>query len=428
MAMDLDEYNNRIKIGVTDKKYISQIETALDQFPVPRQAVGIEVMGKVIIDSKPSNQQKYLPNTNKLQSYQTLRDKVRPLTGGLDIDVYSGRELSNCSMGIIAKWGSTDVMITAGHCTYKTGELNKDAVGQSSLCDIVGEEIFDPDFNVDSQGRRFRYSDAEIFRLTTNEFAFGTVALTNGRSQTWGENPDYQSQIRETPSRLTYVDEIEPLINMPVVKTGSETGSTIGYIENTCINITTQEPTPEGYPFWYCQSSASPLYNKRGDSGGPVITDYVDGIEMGEAFLVGLHVGKIGDETDGSGKGFFSPLSGLRTDLNTSLRKLSFIPVNGNIFGPNSINDTGTYTYQFELNNSVGTVSYQWDIQWEGSSIWNSLGTSSSQSVSISDNTNFTIRMTVNDDVGTKIDHFPVTVNVSSGDCSELEPCFNDGF
>lgn len=115
-------------------------------------------------------------------------------------------------------------------------------------------------------------------------------------------------------------------------------------------------------------------------------------------------------------------MSGVRTDLTDSQHTLLTTDPLLNVYvsGPNPIEQTGTYTYDAIIENEHGPVSYNWSILWEGSNTWNYLGTSSSQSVSVLDDKDFTIRVEVTDgiDNDTGSQSVIVTLDCTTGPCS----------
>lgn len=63
------------------------------------------------------------------------------------------------------------------------------------------------------------------------------------------------------------------------------------------------------------------------------------------------------------------------------------------------------------------------DIKWEGSFSWQSLGTNSYQSVSINNESDFTLKVEISDISETASSQQFVTVNLSG--CSPMDPCKN---
>ncbi len=347
-------------------------------------------------------------------THQELRDQVRPITGGLEIE-------NKCTLGMIARYGSQDVFLTNTHCSQKAAELDDptyiyDQPESGGLYpnSAIGIEIRDtgPINN--------RYSDAAIMGIDLGvDFAFGTIAATNGRTQTWGQAAP--REILSSTPRYTIEGERQTLLQgTPVVKTGRTTGATIGYMENTCATIRwTPDLSGPTYDL-KCQHTADPLYTLGGDSGSPVFTDYV---VNGKVELLGILWGSFEVSGVRQPPAIFSPLTGIRQDLEQYQTTLVFYdtPIQVTLNGPTTIDQTGNYTWNTSVNFENGTVSYQWSIKYDGSSSWTNLGTSPSQSVYVSNDTDFDIKVVVTDanssDTKTKI------VFVNFGGCDPTLPC-----
>lgn len=59
-----------------------------------------------------------------------------------------------------------------------------------------------------------------------------------------------------------------------------------------------------------------------------------------------------------------------------------------------------------------GPVSYRWSIPWEGSSTWQNLGTSSTQTVFVNNGNDFTMRLDVQDSANSYFSTRSVTVTL----------------
>ena len=420
--LDLDEKKNRIFIGVSSESYIEDIITIVTSNGVPVESIIVEeYSGFISLSSKiklPVKKSSF--NLNSLDynffTHQTLSDAVRPLTGGLKI--YTIGTITDCSMGPIGKWGSTFMFVTAGHCGDTLASENGDLYRQPSAGDeYIGDEIANPEFKFSaSHGAKIRYSDAQVVKLNAGvSYNIGTVAATNCRSQFWSDTDPCLKEIRDDLPNITYIGTGIIPVDGAVNKTGYRTGTTIGYVDRLDVDIRSSTSND----ILVDQVFASPLFNQRGDSGSPVWSDYVDeGLGAGEAYLIGLLWGR----RQNTEEGIYSPMDGIRRDFDD--HNFTFFSVQVSISGESSIQSSGTYTYNADITNPVGGVQYQWSIQYEGSTTWTNLGTSSSQDVAVMDTKDFTIRVKVTDDADSDTETLFVLVDYDDEDCTDpTQPC-----
>lgn len=400
-SIDLSESRNRILIGVEREHDMTTVESVLTRIEVPRKAIKIHQTGEIRLSST----RQYNPsreNTSPKYTHLELTDSVRPLTGGLEIQ-------NSCTIGIIATWNSKEVFITASHCTQQTGQLddsNFEYYQPWSVIDseVIGYEIHDPQND---------YADAAIIEIENGvNYAWGTIAATNGRTQQWGNRAP--REILHSPPRYKIEGERDNVYeNMPVIKTGKYSGATIGYISDTCVT-TNWEPGDD----LICQHWADPMYlpGETGDSGSPVFTDYEIN---GRVELLGIAWG----EVDIQNKGIFAPMTGVRDDLEGVQHTLVTHdpPIQVGISGLSYIDEDGIYEWDAVLQDAEPPVSYEWSIKWDESGTWSTLGTNSSQEVTIADGTDFLIKVEVSDSENSDTTSIPVVVE---GECSPTEPPF----
>ncbi len=87
-------------------------------------------------------------------------------------------------------------------------------------------------------------------------------------------------------------------------------------------------------------------------------------------------------------------------------------PISVYMNGPGHISSYGSKEYTANTLWEDGAVSYQWRVQWEGSSTWETLGTSSTQTVYVyNDDIDFVIRVDVQDSENS--DYASKSVNVT---------------
>lgn len=97
----------------------------------------------------------------------TLRDNVRPLQGGLQIEFANKGRLFICTLGFNAERNGVQGFVVASHCTAKRSVVEGTTHYQPSPPgNVIGSEIADPAFFVCAFSKKCRYSDS----------AFDTVA------------------------------------------------------------------------------------------------------------------------------------------------------------------------------------------------------------------------------------------------------------
>lgn len=421
---DLDDKKNKIVIGVKEKSYLEKFESLISEYPIPREAIEISVIN--FLKTHSDQNDNLVLKDDKLIMHETVNDKIRPMTGGIVIHEWSSNE--PCTLGMVAEWGGTSVFITNSHCTRdKFGFDDKSFFTQEEYGGVIGEELLDRGFYTTLKDGEYvwgRHSDASIIRLDGSA-EYGSVAMTNGRSNDWNNVTDWQLQIYDEIPRLRYVEEQESIIGLPVAKVGRTTGGTYGYVENKCVDVNMSSAYSSDF-YLFCQDIAS-YPSKPGDSGAPVFTDYMGDTAEGHAKLIGIHHHLVIPEGETQQYSLYSTLEGIRTDFddpNLPSGDFNFTIFQTKIIGESSITETGSYFYNSEVENTHGTVSYNWSIKKESDTSWTSLGTGSSQSVSVVNDDDFSLRLEVSDDIMTDTEHFNVTVVTE--DCSDpTVPCQN---
>jgi len=269
---DLDESKNRLRIGVENSGMQKAVENKLAVSGVPQEAVIIEVTDPVRLET-------------------SLRDRHRPLVGGLQINF--GNFL--CTLGFIANRQGIRGFVTNSHCTNVQGGVEGTVYHQhtaSGTTNRVGRELADPTYftgGVCPAGRRCRRSDAAFVRVphpsgpaTTS--TLGRIARPNLGSFAWnGAN------------LFSIVGTGNPLMGASVTKVGRTTGRTRGTVNLTCTNFNVSGTNITQL----CQARASYL-SSPGDSGSPVF-GIVSSVSN-TARLRGIHWG--------SG-GVFSPIGNI---------------------------------------------------------------------------------------------------------------------
>jgi hypothetical protein len=208
---DADETRGRLVVGVLDRGIEGLIQARLAVLGIPAQSVDVV-------------------ETEAIFQVATLRDKIRPVVGGLQIR-FSG---FLCSLGFHAVRGLTNGFVTASHCSDRQGSVDGTNYYQplNQVADeFIGSEIADPAYvrNVAGcpRGRKCRYSDANFSDGEDSVlFKPGAIARTTG--------PNNGSL--EIAGEFAIVAEEAGVVGATVNKVGRTTGWTQGAITRTCVN------------------------------------------------------------------------------------------------------------------------------------------------------------------------------------------------
>lgn len=398
--LDLAEHINRLTIGVENTSFVESVEKAVSNTEVPLEAVNIEITGK-LRSLKASAPKKLLSTT-------TLEDKFRPVTGGIEID---SDDTGHCTMSFAALWESKEVFLTNSHCTgifwgvdSNTEFYQPDATESSN----IGTEVHDPaGWTSGCPKDECRASDAAIVELDgVADGDIGTIAKTEGRGVDWTPG---SKEIDDSMPRFRIIsDDKEIMFNMPLNKMGFASGWTNGWVTETCSDLPGVAPDTAVL----CSTVVEKMFAQSGDSGSPVFYDQTT--PSGDVELVGILWGIYGATEES----VFSAMENVYFDLGSMIA--TDPPIEVNISGLSFIDETGQYQWTANVDDQEGSVSYQWSIKWEGSSSWSNLGTSSSQSVTVSNNDDFTLKVEVSDDLDSDVAQRSVTVEL---ECTPSNPC-----
>jgi hypothetical protein len=290
---DADERANRVTIGVEDAATASAVENQIAMLNLPRDAFQIRVVEPVT-------------------PMQTLRDRRRPLAGGLQIN-FPG---FLCTLGFnVRSPGQPQAQgfVTNSHCSNNQWD---NAAGNTPYWqplgsvagpadpNWIGTEAFDaPGFTGGNcpVGRLCRNSDAAGVRYAPGvENSFGQIFRTGQRNSLTIELIfSHWNIISERAGNGLVGDEIH--------KVGRTTGWTWGNISNSCVNTNVG-----GTNFTvFCQDWVTGPTNTvgGGDSGSATFRPIDRGNPWYEAELVGILWG-------GSGSTIFvySPMTQVRAD------------------------------------------------------------------------------------------------------------------
>lgn len=283
-SLDVDESQNRVVVGV---ERASRVEEAL-AIAVRTGAPPAAVLVRVEPSARTNSQQ--------------LPSRMRPMRGGIGIGPAVGvLDKHNCTLGVIATWGGTPVMLTNSHCTES--QWGTDAHSSFMSQPAAPSFVFGPE-EYDRQGRhcslldtaRCRRADVALYSLLgvdlavgeTQAFAVGEIArpvsMQSGISGAFGSLVvDGQN-----PLRIVGVYEV-PIAGHVVHRIGATTGWIYGVVTETCKDRNLAKHKVWGFAtrILVCQSTAE-TNSQPGDSGGPVFV-YLGGDEV---LFAGLNWGK----------------------------------------------------------------------------------------------------------------------------------------
>jgi len=305
--IDLDEARNQVAIGLATGSGRRDVLESVRRLGVPPDAIRIEVTGR---DT---------PN-------DLLTSKVRPVVGGLAHAVtFNGisQLVPWCTFAFNARYNSTDVILTASHCTSRIygNDLTPTVFYQNTInqLDRIGSESYDPAATgascVNPNGyfeHCHRFSDASMILYDAGvSFNLGYLARTASRSMTWGTDGSKTIDAANPRFRIT-ASQSYPVANVRVDKVGWKTGWTSGLITATCVDLL-------GADYWWRDCSYKAGYwSDNGDSGSPVFVWNGDTTVT----LVGIHWGH---NTQGQYSDF-SPMGGIYQDFGSMVAELPLPP------------------------------------------------------------------------------------------------------
>jgi hypothetical protein len=308
---DIDETENRLRIGIEAGVSAADVQHALQMLDVPLEVVSLEVAEPIVP-----------------LSGHTLRDRQEPLGGGLQLVFQRGTGWFACTLGFNVirdapgrgrgQGRNEPFFMTNSHCTVARGTVTPTEYWHAwspplahlgTVGSIVGVEALDPPFFTDPcfAGWVCRWSDAALVRYTegtpaklgaiyrTKSFTTGNVAATLELVEE-GAPPFFFIQ-SESPS---------PMVGEVLDKVGRTTGWTRGPVTQTCLNTGVS-----GLPNTaiLCQDRVRAMV-AGGDSGSPVFQQTGD---SKDATLYGILWG--GSVQAGQQTYVFSALENIRADL-----------------------------------------------------------------------------------------------------------------
>jgi hypothetical protein len=285
---DADEVRNRVVVGVEDDAAAAAVRRHLAMLGLPDGAVIVE---------------RALP----VQTEQSLRDRVRPVAGGLQIN-FGG---SLCTHGFNVRAPNrpgVQGFVTNSHCSSSRGNMLRTPYWQHSGspdtlgANFIGREEHDRAAFTGGTcpaGRFCRWSDALGARYAPGvDNAFGAIYRTLFHGST-GTTPG-SLNIDPANPRWEIVGEMPfPIVGDSIHKTGRTNGWTTGPVHTACVNVNTGSWT------MWCQDRMF-TWSGGGDSGSP----YFQRIgQSNQVRLAGIHWG-----SDGQGNTIMSSINNIRCE------------------------------------------------------------------------------------------------------------------
>ncbi|HSL81156.1 MAG TPA: hypothetical protein VLF66_00175, partial [Thermoanaerobaculia bacterium] len=218
--VDVDETQNRLRIGVersAERATLIGLAKALRDAGVPREAVVIE-------------------RTDPIHFVATLRDKIRPVPGGMQI------RFSNflCTLGFNAFRSGVSGFVTNSHCTDRQGSNSGTQYFQplDQVADqFIGTEQVDPSYFRNQQGcprgAKCRFSDSSWASYDSASLSAGDEiarpdGTNNGSITIDPNNPRFFITAKDTGGNQ--------LVGTTVNKVGRTTGWTRGQVSGSCVD------------------------------------------------------------------------------------------------------------------------------------------------------------------------------------------------
>lgn len=263
---DVDESSGRLIVGVVNLGLSGQVGRRLQQ-------AGIALGGVDFVQSDPYS------------FATTLRDRVRPVQGGLQVNFDNDGDFTNgswlCTYGFNAVRSGTNGFVTNSHCTATRGVVegtkHHQALFAANDANLVGTEIADPAFFNSStnpscpKNKVCRYSDSAYDALAVGVLAdLGKIARTTGPNNgSLDIAGSFQIAGEKVGNAYAGVRR-GAVIFAPgdlLGKVGRTTGWTQGNVTNSCANVGVSGTNV----VMLCQDLVSAGVG-GGDSGSPVFS------------------------------------------------------------------------------------------------------------------------------------------------------------
>jgi hypothetical protein len=295
---DVDEGSNRLRFGAADAGAVAGVQGALAQLGIPS--------GAAIVEQRAP-----------LTAVATLRDRVRPLVGGLQINFFPSPVSPVtlvCTLGFNAVSLGVSSFITNSHCSnVEGGEVTPTDYYQNlrsgGAANFVGVEVDDPDWTLQPLNPdcpppfQCRFSDALRAQYTPEAAAQSTL----GRIARIDEiTTTLDDQVHTIVGNFTIRAERANSVQGEIAnKVGRTTGWTRGRTTETCVDVLALGTSH----IRLCQTIVAALVD-GGDSGSPVFFRRGGGSNV---TLLGILWGGSVDEENP--EFVYSPMSGIEREL-----------------------------------------------------------------------------------------------------------------
>ena len=301
---DVDEANNRIRVGVANATAAAAVQDAIAQLGIPSDAVIVEERAPI-------------------RTMATLRDDVTPLQGGLQINFLNvggvvGVSLL-CTLGFNAIIDGVSSFITNSHCSNVEGgsetptdyyhplqDPDRDRIANPE--NLIATEAHDPHWFISldcplSPAIQCRWSDASraaYIPSAAAEAQLGQIARTVRPSTSL-------SDVELTIEGFFNIrrEQARGVVGEIANKVGRTTGWTLGRTTETCVDVLALGTTH----IRLCQEIVAAVVD-GGDSGSPVFRRRGDGPNV---ILLGVLWG--GSTDDANPEFVYSPMFGIEREL-----------------------------------------------------------------------------------------------------------------
>ena len=261
LSSGIDHKTNVLEVGVQDLRLSDEVHRALRNLGIPQEAV-------------------HIMETESIALQPTLRNRERPVEGGLNIDN------NGCTLGYNALRGGVEGFVTASHCSTTLALVDGHLFYQTALiaADLIGVETVDPallrQVAACPLGWLCRFSDVDFSQYANGvNFARGRIEKTQGVNTP------------QIPGNVNIVGNFQitgtgvALVGQTVNKVGRSSGWTQGVVTGICVdeNMVTY--------IMLCQTEAN-YESAGGDSGSPVFQ--IPSSATDNVTLVGSHWGGYG--------------------------------------------------------------------------------------------------------------------------------------
>jgi hypothetical protein len=348
---DADEMANRVTIGIDESKFPS----ARGETVKSLAALGI-----------PGDAVRFV-NTQAAQAdvNQSLVDVMNPVMAGYRINLSADALPPWCTLGPVVLHNGNPAAFTNSHCTNSTYALDGIQIRTTDGA-IIGAEAIDPG---PTCGNKCRSSDAALIYLSSGvPYDYGRIARTVNVSYSWGTSGSLDvDQTNPYWNVVEVAQNSDVVVGAYLLKTGARTGTTDGFVSNTCADVTATDTYIRN-----C-SIISSYFADHGDSGSPVYT-YVYG--SGGVKLIGIHWGANDIDHHSLSSYYRTAMS----EVGGSFTSTRQIPLGAYVTGPTDVNSnpscslrynvvvfggSGSYTYSAWQPYTSGTVTEDWgNMMW----------------------------------------------------------------